>query len=73
MVFQEGSFEVAECISSPIEDSVIVEVKKTGDVHELNGIANDILDFCRNRFDKGLGFSTDDIVEFLLGSVLNKG
>ena len=55
-----------EFVSYPIEDSVIVEVKKTGDVHELNGVASDILGFCKTRYEAGQGFSTGDLVDFLL-------
>ena len=68
MNVQAGQFTVAEFIASPIEDSVIVEVKETGDVHELNGVAGDILVFCKTRYDLGFGFSTDDIVDFIFSS-----
>lgn len=66
MNVQAGRFKVVEFVSYPIEDSVIVEVKETGDAHELNDVASDILDFCKIRYEAGQGFSTGDIVDFLL-------
>ena len=54
------NYALADINTSVIEDSVIVENRETGDVHELNSVAGAILSGIKER--KGFSVSIADLL-----------